>query len=526
MSTAPSWTERPGGRSGPADRLVDPVRDLAALVRFRSSGLGARGRDRMRVAAAGAILLTLAAAVVPAHLPGAATYAGHDTVAGRLVTALPAIYLGFVLLAVLTATASGGGRELVAREQAVVWPISPTTDHLAALLLAPVNIAWLLEAWTLIGLTTFLTGSHLLPLAVVVVLVFLVLATACGQLVAWTLEGVRRGPAGGLLVGGLGLALGVVLAVLVLTDRLAPVLDRSPTRPVLRLALEGPAPTWLHYALPLALLVLLTGVVVLAGAVPAGWALRRAPRGEHRLESGAYRARPDPSTDLRALVRVDRAGVWRSAPLRRGMVVLALVPGAVAFVGDLQFSDLAVLPGLVASGTALLFGVNGWCLDGRGGLWRESLPHAATLAFRSRLWVLAEVLLATMVLSLLLAGVRAGLPTPTEVVALLACLVTVGGQVLSASMRWSVRRPYASDMRSARATPAPPAVLVGYSARLALATTFVGALFSALAALPVWWPSLLLAVPLVAVSTWRIARVERAWADPDVRARVVVTVAG
>ncbi len=131
MSTALSWTERPGGRSGPADRLVDPVRDLAALVRFRSSGLGARGRDRMRVAAAGAVLLTLAAAVVPAHLPGAATYAGHDTVAGRLVTALPAIYLGFVLLAVLTAAASGGGRELVARASRP-WsgrsPRPPTTS--------------------------------------------------------------------------------------------------------------------------------------------------------------------------------------------------------------------------------------------------------------------------------------------------------------------------------------------------------------------------------------------------------------
>ena len=28
--------------------------------------------------------------------------------------------------------------------------------------------------------------------------------------------------------------------------------------------------------------------------------------------------------------------------------------------------------------------------------------------------------------------------------------------VVSASMRWSLRKPYAVDLRSARATPAPP----------------------------------------------------------------------
>ena len=35
---------------------------------------------------------------------------------------------------------------------------------------------------------------------------------------------------------------------------------------------------------------------------------------------------------------------------------------------------MTILPGLVASGGALLFGVNAWCLDGRGLLWRENLP--------------------------------------------------------------------------------------------------------------------------------------------------------
>ena len=39
-------------------------------------------------------------------------------------------------------------------------------------------------------------------------------------------------------------------------------------------------------------------------------------------------------------------------------------------------------------------------------------------------------------------------------------------------MRWSAQRPYPVDMRSARATPAPPGVMVGYSTRLALSTSF------------------------------------------------------
>ena len=36
--------------------------------------------------------------------------------------------------------ASGGGRELLARDPASIHPISPTTDHLGALVLAPLNI--------------------------------------------------------------------------------------------------------------------------------------------------------------------------------------------------------------------------------------------------------------------------------------------------------------------------------------------------------------------------------------------------
>ena len=56
--------------------------------------------------------------------------------------------------------------------------------------------------------------------------------------------------------------------------------------------------------------------------------------------------------------------------------MLALMPGLIAFGGQLGWDRLTILPGLVASGAALLFGVNTWCLDARGALWRESLPVA------------------------------------------------------------------------------------------------------------------------------------------------------
>ena len=115
-------------------------------------------------------------------------------------------------------------------------------------------------------------------------------------------------------------------------------------------------------------------VAVALGAVPAHLAARRAPRDELRVETGNYPARRLPRSPLAVLVRTDRGSVWRAVPMRRGLAVLAIGPGVVALAGNLDWPQMTILPGLVASGGALLFGVNAWCLDGRGGLWRESLP--------------------------------------------------------------------------------------------------------------------------------------------------------
>jgi len=92
-------------------------------------------------------------------------------------------------------------------------------------------------------------------------------------------------------------------------------------------------------------------------------------------------------------------------------------------------------------------------------------------------------------------------------------------------MRWSSRRPFSVDLRSARATPAPPAVMVGYSTKLAVATTLTSLVFSALANIDAWQMSALMATPFLAWSIIRLLHARDSWVEPVSRARVVTTVA-
>ncbi len=495
--------------------------DVAALLRFRFAGL--RGRARRVTPAALAVigLVTVAVMVLPAFLPE------YDVSRRDVLILLPSGYLGVLVIAVVSTATSGGGRELLPREQAVAFPVSPTTDHLGALLMAPLNIAWLLQAWTVLAATSYAVGARgTLPLALLPVLLWLLAATAVAQLLAWSLEWVRRGPHGStVLRAGVGVLL-VVTAAVVSTGRVTDLLDRSPTvRLVLGVA-DGAAGRRQPWLALVGALALLTVLVVALGARVAVAVARRPARDELRSEGVRRRPRTNPGSDLIALVHTDRAGVWRSVPMRRGIAVLALFPGLVALGGSFGWDMLAILPGLVASGGALLFGVNAWCLDGRGALWRDSLPVSPWLAFVSRALVLLEILLAATVVTLVLAALRAGTPTPEQLVAVLCAAVVVTVQVVAASLRWSVRHPYAVDLRSARATPAPPLVMVGYSARLALGTTVTGLAFNLVSEVAgVGWP-LLLAVPLLAWSGLRLGRTARAWHDPVVRAGVVATVTG
>jgi hypothetical protein len=207
------------------------------------------------------------------------------------------------------------------------------------------------------------------------------------------------------------------------------------------------------------------------------------------------------------------------------MLVLAIGPGLVALCGNLQWASMTILPGLVASGGALLFGVNAWCLDGRGALWRENLPVRPTALFDARAWVLAEFLGAASLLTVLVGALRAGLPNSYELAALVGTLLVVLLQVVGASLRWSLAHPYPVNLRSARATPAPPAAMVGYSARLATSTTFTSLFFSGCAHVPDWRLSVFVALPCLLWSGIRLARTRRRWQDPVTRALVVTTTA-
>jgi hypothetical protein len=314
------------------------------------------------------------------------------------------------------------------------------------------------------------------------------------------------------------------MAYLVAGHRLVPLLDglwapRWLVQPIVFNTESGFA--WLLRLVALPTLLVLA---VMAGAWVAGAVARRQPRDELRIESAAYRPRTHPASELLALVRTDRVGIWRSVPLRRGLFVLGIMPGAVAVAGGLQWEMLTILPGLVASGGALLFGVNSWCLDGRGALWRDSLPVAPKLVFLSRAVVLTEVLLFATLLTLALASMRAGIPSGSELAAVLVGAVVVVLQVVSRSLRWSVSRPYAVDMRSARATPAPPLVMVGYSSRLAVSTTVTGLIFALTARAGAEW-TVAVAAPFLIFSAFRLVQAAEAWADPETRSHVVSTVA-
>ena len=509
MSIAPSWTE-----------LASSAQDLRALLAFRRSSLTTRNRRRLAIAGTVVLLVTMGVVAFAAWLPGL-----HRDHPGRVLALLPSAYAGFLALTVLSAAASGGGREVVPRDQAVALPVSTTTEHFGALLLAPLNIAWIIQAWTLLGSAAYALGSHNIALSILPTLLWILTATALAQMVGWLLEGVRRGRHGIVIARGVFGAVGLGFAALVLTHRLTPLLDRAPTRRVLLAGLAGYHGPSLDYLLALLGLLVVTAASVYLGAMAARWALYRPEHEELRLESGRHPARDNPRTQLAAMLRIDRAAIWRSVPLRRGIIVLAVMPGGISLLGHLQWQMITILPGLVASGGALLFGVNAWCLDGRGALWRDSLPGSTSIAFWARVIALLEVLVGSALLTVLLAGLRAGTPRPAEVVAMTCATLVVCGQVVSGALRWSVRRPFAVDLRSARATPAPPVVMVGYSTRLALTTTFTGLLFSGMAVLPDVTPAIMVAVVMLLWSSYRLVRTANLWELPEQRARVIATVA-
>ena len=174
MPTALSSTETGATyhRSGHVAAARRAVVDVGILFQFRKQAV--RRRHLARVLSLIFAVVTVASAVVPAFLPGAA---GPDK-AFDILLLVPSAMAGLLALNVASAIASGGGRELISRDHASPYPISPTTDHLGALLLAPLNIAWMLQSWTLLGSVAYATPGHLLDPDLRAALMLLVTARA------------------------------------------------------------------------------------------------------------------------------------------------------------------------------------------------------------------------------------------------------------------------------------------------------------------------------------------------------------
>jgi hypothetical protein len=489
------------------------------LLRFRTGHLRGRGRQRARLALLAVVAVTVALAWLPQYIPQ-----GRLTRIHALVL-MPTAYLGFLLLTVIAATVAGGGRQLLTRDEAVPYPISDKTDFLVGLVLAPLNIAWLMESWTLLASMSYGYGRHWqLGLAQLVTLGWIAMGTIVGQMLAGIAEWVRRLHGGVMVVRGVGITLAITSTWLVVSGRLGHWLDQGYlTKWVLDAQIRLNANHWSHALIAAAVFVAVSVAAIHAG----GWAADRASRhqaiDELKLESGQRVARPNPTTDFIAMLRLDRASVWRAVPLRRGILFLGVLPGAVALAGSLHWQVITMFPGLVCSGGALLFGVNIWCLDSKGAFWRESLPASPGLAFAVRSWVLGELLLVSLIPAIGLGALRAGIPSVSEIAAVFCVSAVTVVFVTGRCLRWSITRPYPADLRGARATPAPPVAMVGYSAKLALTTTLLGLIFMA-TAVASWQWSVIVALPVVFFAGSDLAHTARMWDSAQTRAQVLTAV--
>jgi hypothetical protein len=446
----------------------------------------------------------------------------------ELATAIelaPAAFLGFGVLAVIAPLSAGGGTELVPTEQLVAFPVRARTVFLGGLVLAPVNLVWVVQLLVLAAFTSYLAPGHVARGALTTA-AYVGCLTVWGQTLAWLIAGLRQTRTGRRGVTATGVAAIVAVVVAVRTGAAGALLVHNPARTVVHGIGSAAAGRDLRWATTTGVLLLLGLAGLLVGARVCGWALRRPGDGALDRSGAPVQRRATARGPLRQLLAVDRASAWRAPALRRGAVVLAVLPGLAAAGVALPWTSLVVLPGLVAAGAGLLFGVNAFALDGRGATWLASLPHDPALAIRAKLLVVTETVLAAVVLSVVAGSLRIpGLPTATEVTAIAASGVTCAALVVASCLRRSVRRPHAADLGGPRAAVAPPGAMAVASAQLALPTAFTALLVSAASKAPVWWVPLVVASIPFLLAVLSVLRTLRHYGEPTVRARIVQTVA-
>ncbi len=439
----------------------------------------------------------------------------------------PTMFLSFAVLAIASPLTSGGGNELFPPEQLVSFPVRPSAVHFASLICAPLNLAWSTQVVALVAATSFVADQGpLVLLSLVTTLAYVVLASAVGQALGWYVVGLRQSASGRRVTSALGLLAGSALGAVLATGNGVALLDRSPTTAVSVAALQGSQARLLPWATVTGLLVAAAALSLWAGTRTAAWALRQ-PDDDTRLRtSRRLKRHAEARGSLHALLRADRASVWRSAPLRRGLLVIGVLPGLVAAAAHVSWASMTLLPGLVAAGAGLLFGVNAFCLDGSGGIWLASLPHEARTSALAKILVTAETCLCAVLLALLVGAAGAPeSPTAVELTALVSAVVASCALVVARCLRFSVQNPHRADLRGPRDSPAPPASMAVYSLRLTVTTTFVGLLFVGAASSG----ALLLGPALAGVALlragWSLRSSVRRFERADVRAHVITTVA-
>lgn len=437
----------------------------------------------------------------------------------------PQAFLGFGVLAVVAPLTAGGGGEVVPPDQLVAFPVSPRTQFVGGLALAPVNLVWLIQIFALVAETALLTTQGPSWPGALTTAAYVAALTVVGQALAWLVVGLRLSRRGrqGVVVASGGLVVAAAATVKLGAER--SLLHATPTRSVVRGVVAGTRGDWVRWGATTVVLLLLLALALAGGARACAWALRRPGDAGTHGNATAIRRRPNHSSPLRSLVALDRASVWRAPALRRGAFVLAVLPGVVAAGAAVPWESLVVLPGLVAAGAGLLFGVNAFCLDGSGAVWLASLPHDPGLLFRSRLWVLTETVAAAVVIAALSGAARSpGLPSAAEGVSVVVSGLACTAVVVAGCMSMSVRHPHRAELSGPRDAVAPPGALALASTRLALPAGIVGVVLESAARTGSWWLPVTLAVPVIGGCALSLRRSRDRWADPVVRARIVQVV--
>ena len=147
----------------------------------------------------------------------------------------------------------------------MTFPVSPTTDHLGALLLTPLNVAWLVQTWALLGSMAFANGPGGLWGAQLVIVLWIAVATCAAQIVAWSAEAVRRGPAGIRSCASPARSVALAAGWLYLVGAIGATLDALPTTQIVLAALSAESGNWSRLVTTVALLVAVIPVLVALG---------------------------------------------------------------------------------------------------------------------------------------------------------------------------------------------------------------------------------------------------------------------